>query len=163
MLDVVTSSKFYGNNGEAFNEMKRISNGLKSMGYNVVREKIEAAYWHTKAPFKQFGDTKMPEGCYFESHMGVLCSKDKLPVFSKIAKETNAHLSKNAFKRNDGGTFIIMLTYRSYIQIYEDFRGSLYNIIERLHRELFTVEKEDVEFSIYDTKINHDSLWLKSS
>lgn len=163
MDDVMTSSKFYGNNGEAFDEMKRISKELTETGYTVIREKIEASYWHQKAPFKEDGDTKMPEGCYFECHFNVECTTEKLPQLSKISKSTDCHLSKNAFKTFDDGTFTIMMTYRSYDKMYEDFEDHLDFIKTNLKYGDFKLEKEIVEFSIYDTKINHDSKWLESA
>lgn len=163
MDDVMTSSKFYGNNGEAFDAMRRISKQLSELGYNVIREKIEASYWHQKAPFKIDGDTKMPEGCYFECHFNVECTTEKLLKLSKIAKATGCHLSKNAFKIFDDGIFTIMMTYRSYDKMYEDFEEHLEFIKTNLHFSDFKLEKEIVEFSIYDTKINHDSKWLEAS
>lgn len=162
MDDVMTSSKFYGNNGEAFDDMKRISKELTEAGYTVIREKIEASYWHQKAPFKADGDKIMPEGCYFECHFNVECTQDKLPKLSSIAKSTNCHLSKNAFKSFDDGTFTIMMTYRSYEMMYEDFENHLDFIKNNLKWNDFKLEKEIVEFSIYDTRINHDSKWLQA-
>lgn len=161
MDDVMTSSKIYGNNGHAFEEMKRISNSLISLGYNVIREKIEASYWHTKAPFKEDGDVKMPDGCYFECHLNIECSKDKLDKLNQIAKSTNCHLSKNAFKIIDENKFTIMMTYRSYEQMFEDFDNHLSFIKETLFFNRFKLEKEIIEFAIYDTKINHDNKWLQ--
>lgn len=162
MDDVMTSSKFYGNNGEAFDEMKRISKALAEMGYNVLREKIEASYWHQKAPFKEDGDTVMPDGCYFECHLNIACTQERLPELSQIAKSTNCHLSRNAFKMFDDGSFTIMMTYRSYDQMFEDFEAHLGFIQDNLEMKDFKLEKEIVEFSIYDTRITHDSKWLNS-
>ena len=162
MDDIMTSSKIYGNNGEAFNEMKRISNALTNLGYNVVREKIEASYWHTKAPFKEGGDTKMPAGCYFEVHLNIECTNEKLNKLNQISKSTNCHLSKNAFKIIDDNTFTIMMTYRSYEQMFEDFEEHLNFIKDTLQFNQFKLEKEIIEFAIYDTKINHDKLWLEA-
>lgn len=163
MDDVMTSSKFYGNNGEAFDNMRKISKQLSELGYNVIREKIESSYWHQKAPFKVDGDTKMPEGCYFECHFNVECTTEKLAKLSNIAKATGCHLSKNVFKIFDDGIFTIMMTYRSYDKMYEDFEEHLEFIKTNLHFSDFKLEKEIVEFSIYDTKINHDSKWLEAS
>jgi len=163
MDDVMTSSKLVGNNGEAFDEMKRISTHLSSLGYNVIREKIEASYWHTKAPFKADGDTKMPEGCYFECHFNVACTDDRMKQLSNIAEITNCHLSSNAFKKFEDGSFTIMLTYRSYTEMYEEFEHKLDLIKSNLSLGAFKIEKEIVEFSIYDTKITHDSKWLSAN
>jgi NTP pyrophosphatase (non-canonical NTP hydrolase) len=162
MDDVMTSSKFYGNNGEAFEEMKRISGELAMYGYNVIREKIEGSYWHPKAPFRADGDTTMPENCYFECHLNVQCTDDRLQHLSKIAKSTNCHLSSNAFKKFEDGSFTIMMTYRSYDQMFEDFEDHLEFIKNNLNWAGFKLEKEIVEFSIYDTRINHDSKWLEA-
>jgi len=162
MDDVMTSSKIYGNNGDAFNEMKRISKCLTKRGYNVIREKIEASYWHPKAPFKESGDTTMPEGCYFECHLNITVTDETLPKLSEIAKETNCHLSRNVFKMNSDGSFKIMMTYRSYEQMFEDFNEHLEFIKKRLQEENFNLEKETIEFSIYDTKISHDKKWLEA-
>lgn len=163
MKDIMTSSKIIGNNGEAFEEMNRISTSLISLGYNVIRNKIESSYWHPQAPFIADGNTKMPENCYFECHLNIFCTNEKLKTLSSIAKNTNCHLSSNIFKEFDDGTFTIMMTYRSYTQMYEEFEESLNWIKKCLFFEDFKIEKEIVEFAIYDTKINHDTLWLNSN
>ena len=163
MDDVMTSSKLVGNNGEAFSEMKRISEHLSDLGYNVIREKIEASYFHQKAPFKADGDTEMPEGCYFECHFNVTCTDKRLHQLSNIAEATNCHLSSNVFKKFEDGSFTIMLTYRSYTEMYEEFEKKLDWIKNNLASSAFKIEKEIVEFSIYDTRITHDSKWLSSN
>ena len=163
MDDVMTSSKIFGNNGEAFDEMKRIALGLATKGYNVIREKIEASYWHQKAPFREDGDSVMPDGCYFECHFNVACTDEELETLSRLARATDCHLSSNAFKKFEDGSFTIMLTYRSYDMMYEEFEAHLNFIKENLSFKKFKLEKEIVEFSIYDTKITHDSKWLTSN
>jgi len=160
MDDVMTSSKIFGNNGEAFDEMKRISKDLSNLGYDIIREKIEASYWHPLAPFKEDGDTEMPDGCYFECHLNILCSEDRMVELSTISKSNNCHLSKNAFKSFPDGSFTIMMTYRSYTEMYEEFEDKLQIIKGILEMSKFSIEKEVVEFSIYDTNNNHDNKWL---
>jgi NTP pyrophosphatase (non-canonical NTP hydrolase) len=162
MNDVMTSSKFVGNNGEAFKEMTSISDALANKGYTVIRNKIEASYWHPKAPFKQAGDTKMPEGCYFECHFNVECTDEKLSVLSEIAKARKCHLSQNVFKVKEDGVFTIMMTYRSYTQMFEDFDEHLNSIKYDLNMFGFPLEKEIVEFCVYDSKITHDAKWLEA-
>jgi len=160
MDDVMTSSKVFGNNGEAFDELSRISFGLREFGYNVIREKIEASYWHQKAPFKEDDDSKMPEGCYFECHFNVTCTDDKLKTLGNLATNYNCHLSKNKFKSFEDGSYTIMMTFRSYDLMYEDFENSIEWIKKQLKVYNFDVEKEVVEFSIYDTNNSHDNKWL---
>ena len=160
MSDVMTSSRIYGTNNDALVEMKRISNELSNMGYNVIREKIEASYWHQKAPFREDGDTKMPQGCYFECHLNIECTEDRMPELSDIALKNDCHLSSNVFKMFDDGSFTIMMTYRNYNDVYEDFKEKLEIIKADLFAKRFKVEKEIAEFSIYDTNLSHDSKWL---
>ena len=161
MMDVMTSSKFYGNNGEVMDEMTRIHKGLESNGFTVVRDKIESSYWHPKAP--QSADDKMPDGCYFECHFGILVkSNEDEENLKKCAHIYGGHLSKNTFKKYDDGSYIQMFTFRSYDTYYTIFREQLDTILLafKQHGDL-EVEREIVEFSIYDTKITHDSEWLK--
>jgi NTP pyrophosphatase (non-canonical NTP hydrolase) len=169
MDDLMTSSKIYGSNKDVFDEMERISKKLSNKGYNIIRQKIEASYWHPNAPFRIDGDVNMPNGCYFECHLNVLCYDDDqeheniLSKLSNIAKNNDCHLSKNAFKKFDNGSFTIMLTFRSYDMMYEDFEAKIIEIKNQLTYSKFPIEKEIVEFSIFDTKNNHDDLWINSN
>lgn len=161
MMDVMTSSKFYGNNGEVMDEMTRIHKGLELNGFVVVRDKIESSYWHPKAP--QSINDKMPDGCYFECHFGILVkTDDDVTNLKRIANIYDGHLSRNAFKKYDDGSYVQMFTYRSYDMHYSMFREQLDTIIRafKYHGDL-EVEREIVEFSIYDSNTSQDSLWLE--
>jgi len=78
MKDVMTSSKHFGNNKTAYDECKRISNALREYGYIVVREKIETVPWYPASP-KETSD-KMPEDCYFESHIGCVITPEQKDI-----------------------------------------------------------------------------------
>ena len=158
--DLMTSSTFMGNNKEAYEEMKRISDGLTDEGWAVIREKIETIPWHPAAPSQTHENPEMPPNCYFECHLNILCSDERYVELKKIATKHGAHLSQNAFKKFDDGTYTIMMTYRNYYDFYEDFMYDLDGIKDHLSYEKFKVEKEIVEFSIYDTKVSHDAEWI---
>lgn len=163
MTDVMTSSTMLAKaSGEVFTEMARISAGLRERGYRVVREKIEAAWWHPRAPFSVDGQTTMPKDCYFECHFNVACTEERRPALAAIAKSCDCHLSQNAFKTFADGSFTVMLTYRSYDKMFEQFEEHLKEVKLALTAEKFKWEKEIVEFSIYDTKVSHDAKWLTS-
>jgi len=159
--DVMTSSVHMGTNRSAYEEMKRISHGLVMEGYDIVREKIETVPWHPAAPSAS-SEADMPKNCYFETHIGVNVSdedhKEELEIVTKIF---DAHLSRNAFKVHEDGSWMQMVTLRTYEGTREDFEykaDMLYNIIKI---NGFHVEKRITEFSIYDTKVSHDAEWLK--
>jgi NTP pyrophosphatase (non-canonical NTP hydrolase) len=159
--DVMTSSVHMGNNRSSYEEMKRISDGLKNAGMDVVREKIETVPWHPASPSNEQMEPFMPTDCYFETHMGVLvteCTQSKLRV---IAEEHNSHLSKNIFKINTDGSYIQMVTYRKYDGVVEDFNEFADKLYNAIIGDGFEIDKRITEFAIYDTKNSHDFNWLK--
>jgi len=80
--------------------------------------------------------------------------------FCKV--DIRAGLSKNIFKRIDDENFIIMATYRKYDGVYESFKESLEKIKNDVLNAGFEIEKTIVEFSVYDSRVNHDAAWLMS-
>lgn len=161
LKDVMTSSVFLGNNRGAYLEMTRISEGLAKAGYTVVRNKIETVPWHPAAPSRAHLDPVMPPDCYFECHFNVRVQDDhQRAALASLALGLKCHLSRNAFKRFDDGSSMIMMTYRSYDGLYEDVRAAVDNIADVLSQHDFAVEKEIVEFSVYDSKTAHDASWI---
>jgi len=169
--DVMTSSKHFGDNKSAYIECMRIASQLDSMGYIVVRKKIETVPWHPGAPTIETGEP-IPNGCYFESHIGVLIQpeqKKDLDSFvnstlknrSLIRLDGTAKLSQNFFKKSkDGSKFVNMLTYRCNMISRKNFETQVDGIREVLTRKGFEYEKVEVEYAIYDTNVSHDAKWL---
>jgi hypothetical protein len=161
--DVMTSSVFIGSNLGAYNEMERIAQLLEDEDCEVVRKKIETVPWHPAAPnWKNNFD--MPKHCYFESHLQVLIkTNDDMEMLKKLTGLfTGVHLSRNAFKKYDDGSYTIMLTYRDYRIKYEDFSNMVKEIKSQIELRSLEVGKTIVEFSIYDTKVSHDNSWITS-
>jgi len=179
--DVMTSSKHFGDNRTAYEESKRICRELALHGYKVVRNKIESVPWHMQAPSVLTTDREIPNGCYFESHIGITIrpdEKDRLNDFVNnlpdIYHKTynsigdpltllsgTAKLSQNFFKKSkDGSKFINMLTYRSNKCGRYKFESEVNDIKELLSIDNFNFEKVEVEYAVYDTNTNHDSKWI---
>ena len=169
--DVMTSSKHFGDNRSAYEESVRIVNELESRGYIVVRNKIESVPWHPAAPVISTGK-EIPNGCYFESHIGVVIKpeeKDELNNFvfnvlsngSLIELSGTAKLSQNFFKKSkDGSKFVNMLTYRSNMCGSPKFKLEVDGIKHLLQEEGFEFEKVEVEYAVYDTNVTHDAKWI---
>lgn len=160
MKDLMTSSVFHGNNKEAYLETKRISEALKTAGFKVVREKIETIPWHPSAPSLTHNNPVMPKDCYFESHLNVVCNDETKELLGQLSEKHNAKMSRNVFKKLENDKFTIMVTYRSYDKVYEDFKTSLEFLKNDIINKNYIIEKEIVEFSIFDTKVSHDSSWI---
>jgi hypothetical protein len=164
MHDVMTSSTFMGDNPGAYNEMERIAAGLAEGDFEVVRKKIETVPWHPAAPDAAGvpePEQQMPKDCYFETHFGVVCNSMRRGELQGIAKQLDAHLSRNIFKKLDDENFKIMLTARSYIGSATAFKKRVEDIESTLREKGFDVDKVIVEFSVYDTRVNHDSSWIR--
>jgi len=170
--DVMTSSKHFGDNRSAYEESQRIVNRLKECGFDVLRTKIESVPWHPSAPIISTGK-EIPNGCYFESHIGVIISpeeKEDLTDFVEITlKDKNivdlsgkARLSRNFFKPAKDGKFVNMITYRSNICGRPKFQLEVETIKQMLIDGGFTFEKVEVEYAIYDTKVSHDSACINT-
>jgi len=171
LKDVMTSSKFFGDNRGAYEESERIVKELRDRGYKVVRNKIESVPWHPAAPVISRGEA-IPNGCYFESHIGVTIypeQKEDLQTFIRSTL-TNGHLielsgtaklSQNFFKKsNDGSKFVNMLTYRSNMCGRPKFTLEVEGIKHLLKEEGFDFEKVEVEYAVYDTNVTHDAKWI---
>jgi hypothetical protein len=169
--DVMTSSKHFGDNRTAYEESKRICRELELQGFKVLRNKIESVPWHPAAPVISTGK-EIPNGCYFEAHIGVTIypgQKDELNDFVKstltdgslIELSGTAKLSQNFFKKSkDGSKFVNMLTYRSNICGSPKFKLEVEGIKHLLQEEGFEFEKVEVEYAVYDTNVTHDAKWI---
>jgi hypothetical protein len=145
MHDVMTSSTFIGDNPGALHEMERIAVGLTEANFEVTRKKIETVPWHPAAPdVSAVGEApEMPKDCYFETHFGVICTPVRRGELQRIAKQLDAHLSRNIFKK-----------------LATAFKKRVDDIDATLKEMGFDVDKVIVEFSVYDTKVHHDASWL---
>jgi NTP pyrophosphatase (non-canonical NTP hydrolase) len=174
LKDVMTSSKHFGDNRTAYEEANRIANKLTSFGYKVVRNKIETVPWHPAAPTFKTGKP-IPNGCYFESHIGVVISPDEKEALQEFVQGLNdrcteagrieiggtCKLSQNFFKKSkDGSKFVNMLTYRDNMTCRKDFEHGVEAIKWSLDKCGFDFEKVEVEYALYDTNVNHDSKWI---
>jgi NTP pyrophosphatase (non-canonical NTP hydrolase) len=158
MKDVMTSSHTIGDNSSSYIECSRISNELEKNGFTVVRKKIETVPWHPAAP-SEVGDL-MPKDCYFEAHVGCTIFEHEEAKLSRVVDDLDVHMSKNFFKKKDDGRLVKMITMRKYDGLYDDFIVELDKLKSRLSANNIEFEKVITEFSIYDTMINHDFIWI---
>ena len=185
LKDVMTSSKFFGDNRTAYEESERIVKSLRDKGYKVVRNKIETVPWHPAAPQEKekdhplFHGEPIPNGCYFESHIGIIISPEEKEDLNELVDFLNegicefsgtAKLSRNFFKKSESGKFVNMLTYRSNKVSYKEFESEVRSIEKIISGEndwsllsnfkKFDYEKVELEYAVYDTNVTHDAKWI---
>jgi NTP pyrophosphatase (non-canonical NTP hydrolase) len=168
LVDVQTSSKFFGTNAGAYNEAMRINAALKAAGFEIIRTKIETVPCHPASP-KTYAD-KMPPNCYFEAHIPVRFKNtaDTFRTLRASVEKDSAHLSQNTFKKHEDGTETLIVTYRTNMmhqEAFEHYTMVVASHVQRLYHEYteYMVGNPHKEFSVYDTNLSHDSKWLKES
>lgn len=167
LKDVMTSSKYFGDNRGAHEACEIISDLLGMSGYRVVRKKIETVPWHPASPPDDPVDI-LPNGCYFESHIGVSVDKEDKEKLDKLVDHMNnsgrykgtLRSSRNFFKKSSNGRYINMLTYRNNLVGSVNFESDVKAICESLDTNHLSYEKVEVEYAIYDSNKGHDSKWL---
>ena len=163
--DVMTSSVYFGaNNTQALAELNRIADGLTRGGFEVVRRKIETVPWHPAAPSRKHANPVMPKDAYFECHLNVrLENPERRSELEALAHGNDCHLSRNPFKRLADGTSTVMMTLRRHSGTAEDVQEQVRQIRQQLEDRGFPVEKEIVEFSLFDSKVTHDAEWIRAA
>lgn len=159
--DVMTSSICYGSNQDAFIEMKRIVAGLADAGFTVKREKIETVPWHPAAPQDMELDVKFSPSHYFESHLNFHVNTDQISDLRDLCKSHGVHLSSNVFKQNTDGSCVVMGTIRDAFTIYQAFKQRVDDVVAMFKNKGYSIEKQIVEYALYDSKYSHDNEWLQ--
>lgn len=162
LKDMMTSSVVFGRNQEALTQLDFIAKALEQAGFEVVRKKIETVPWHPAAPSRAHANPVMPKDCYFECHFAIQAQDTEacMAQLRDLAAAQECHLSRNVFKRHPDGSVTVMATYRSYDKVYEDVREHVERAANAFRLHNFPVDKELIEFSLYDTRIHHDAEWL---
>lgn len=159
MKDMMTSSTIRGTYEFARAYADDIAHALSARGLRVVRKKLETTPWNRRTPSVVNGVLNVPQGTYFESHVPIQIRENERPALQALAHDLGFHLSRNAFKLRDDGTSIVMMTARSYDQLYEAFLYTVEKAKIRIVKAGFAVEKTLIEYAIWDTKITHDAEW----
>ena len=159
MTDVMTSSKMRGTTEEALLTARRLSDDLSERGHAVVRMKVETVPWHPMTPRRGDGRA-MPTDCYFESHIAVRTTAERLDALSEAARLSGCHRSRNPLKEDASG-LTVMLTLRLTSGCLEEFRDRVDALSAILTEFGFEVLKTEVEFAVRDSRIGHDRAWIE--
>lgn len=169
--DIMTSSKFSGDNRSVLEEVKRIEDFFNDKKYSIKRSKIETVPWHPASPKTE--NDAMPKNCYFESHIPIIVNteyvgwhgiiSDLINKFTESYKQYSVRISRNALKKYDKTSSLFMLTIRSAETYYDHFSNAVTDLKSKFEEYLprDVANKNEIEFSIYDTNIAHDNKWMR--
>jgi NTP pyrophosphatase (non-canonical NTP hydrolase) len=156
--ELMTESRFFGNNREAYAELRRIAIDLRNEGFKIIREKIETVPWHPAAPKENGSVQEMPKDGYFEAHLSYDLPKDN---YLNMLVNSGYNISVNLLKSN-AETTRALVTIRSSEGNYEEFAKLVKHKVYWLWRIVGEEPRSELhEFSIYDTNVSHDLGWIK--
>lgn len=158
MQDVMTSSKYIGES--PLIALSVVEQNLYSLGYEILRKKLETTPYNLAVPTVLNGDKVGPD-CYFESHLQIETTPDRLLELQSICQTNDVHLSRNIFKEM-GMNIIIMATLRKYDGWIEQFSHEVDKFYIALLKSGFYAKKIEVEYAIYDSNVHHDKEWVES-
>lgn len=146
--EVMTSSTLdLEDNNAAYEYLDILSKKLENSGFDIIRRKIEAEISYTG------------EYLYIESHINVIVSNNDISILKDICIKHSAHLSKNISKKYDN-SYIIMVTIRSYNDTIENFIIKMNLLLQDINKN-YDVQKEIIEYVIYDDNNDIDLKWIK--
>jgi NTP pyrophosphatase (non-canonical NTP hydrolase) len=156
--ELMTESRVFGSNRDAYVELKRVSLDLRNAGFEVIREKIETVPWHPGAPRENGSVENMPENNYFEAHFSYDIPKDR---GLNLLVNSGYNLAISILKSNDE-TDRVLLTVRSSDGDYEKFKILVGRQKYSIWRLIGIDPRSELhEYSIFDTNISHDIGWIK--
>lgn len=157
ILDVMTSSHFTGTTQQAAIYSRGLVASMESMGYRVLREKIETVPWH---PASQQAHLSPSPSRYFESHMAFDQDTPR-DILNPFLDSHSIRLSRNKMKK--GTTAVLMGTYRvsSTDTNVSDFLAAVAGIVtEAAGIGITVLGRPDTEFALFDSSVEHDGLWI---
>jgi hypothetical protein len=165
LTDVMTSWKINVEyDVDAFDKMNGLATALDLAGFVVVRKKLETIPWHLCCPTLANKGFWCPD-TYFEGHIAVSVNFNNLDYNIDILRLTGKHLglhvSRRAFKKEENGNTIMMLTGRQYDGVMDGFEVFIHTCVKKLNTftDIFTVKKSEIEFVLYDSNMTYDSAW----
>jgi hypothetical protein len=123
---------------------------LSDLGVKVIRTKIESDVNYD-------AESVM----YYESHLQIKVPSDEISIrldsLQSLCSYLGVHLSRNAFKKDDTYSWIMVTSRATSKTIIE---MSTYNAIDLLTRHGFIIsDKIEIESVLYDTNLSPDDLW----
>lgn len=148
---MTSSTEVLHSDADAMTKLHLISCQLTNAGFEVIRQKIECDISHEDV-------NRLIPGTYLESHLNIFIRKDQdIELLKAICQLQDVHLSRNINKSTKAG-YTIMTTYRDSILL-GDFTTRLTQIIKAIEDE-YKIEKEIIEYALYDNNLNYDKTWL---
>jgi hypothetical protein len=149
---IMTSSKYSGSHYSLV--LNQLVSFFENKKYTILRKKVEIQ------PELQ----KNEEHIYYESHIRLKLPKNfEYQPLIELCTETNFHLSKNLFKKDDNYIWQ-MITYRDYESLTGgEFALKIYLMEKKLQTLNIFYDKIEIEECVYDSNEEIDKSWLNKA
>jgi hypothetical protein len=134
---------------------------LTAAGFAVARAKVEAAVTNPAVPRTDADATAFHTGRYFEHHVKLsLDDTTDLGSLGAVARQHDAHLSRNARRATDGGRHERFVTQRCRGVGRPTARRRLDALLAALRDHGHRVVDVEEEFVVHDDNLAVDAGWL---
>lgn len=156
LMEVMTSSRFQGDQNEALKELTRQAVILSGLGYEILRSKVETDLANPACL------TPLPNQ-YFEAHIEVLLDDSDMKNLKELREGFDFYLSSNVDKPQQNGKTVHIITVRQYHTFPHMFAQRIAAFTRVLQVEGFTLPSPvENEFALYDTNPEHDTPWFEA-
>jgi hypothetical protein len=143
-------------------EAEQYADEMKSVGFPVVRVKVEAALQNDGIPVQDPDARVHDAGNYFEHHVKLLrATTAPRELLLHACEKFGAHLSRNAFRETANGQeerFVTLRTYAVGRLSSENQLQGLLAVLGEAGEEIIGCESE---YCVYDTNLSVDAGWLR--
>jgi hypothetical protein len=157
----MTSSYHRGTVQQAAQEVAGLAGALHEAGFAVNRVKLEAVTTNSGIPQYDDEARAMPATNYFEFHVkALLPAGADAEQLRALCQRHDAHLSRNALKKETDGRQERFLTQRAYGLGRVNAEARFERLISALEAAGYTLGNRLREYSIFDSNARVDAGWI---
>jgi hypothetical protein len=160
-IQPMTCSTHKGNFTTVLKEVTELARHLKQAGFEVTRQKMEAAPFNQGIPMTAADAQNHPVDNYFEHHLKILFeTESNLAEIQRVCMAHGAHLSRNAFENRANHSKTYFITLRCYSMGLEEATIRFNALKHAITHLKINILKNITEYCVYDDRLNLDANWL---
>jgi hypothetical protein len=160
-IQPMTCSTHKGDFTTVLNEVTELARQLKRAGFEVTRQKIEAAPFNQGIPMTESDAKNHSPDNYFEHHLKILFEKESnFKEIQTVCIAHGAHLSRNAFENRADHSKTYFITLRCYSIGLEEAAIRFNALKQAITYLKINILKNITEYCVYDDRLNLDANWL---
>lgn len=158
---LITGSFYSGSLPDVRRRVESLATSLRTLGFTVVRSKIEAMMNNAGIPRSDDEAAALPSSNYFELHAKVLLPAGAdTDALLELCIAHNAHLSRNASSRARSGGVERFTTQRFYGVGRATAEARFLRFVGALKADGYEITSILKEYALVDTNLSLDAGWL---